>query len=221
MRRFDVRQARVSRCPRAPGRALAKSAGPSIMCLTRAVWPLGAKVCSSVKRRRTGKPKDGHARLSSKRGRAFSPQPKGAVRCASCRGVRPFVRSWLKRRSARCEPTFMLLPTTRQAHVDAPGPCGGKVARGGLSCVQRALCRRPGDRDRAGHQFEARGLMRTARRAPDQPCSLPPSTARVARSGPKSSALSIDINSAKRVRARLTRLLMVPIAHSQIAAASS
>jgi hypothetical protein len=26
----------------------------------------------------------------------------------------------------------MLLPTMRQAHVDAPGPCGGKVARGGL-----------------------------------------------------------------------------------------
>ena len=42
------------------------------------------------------------------------------------------------------------------------------------------------------------------------------------RSGPTSSSiLSIASSSASRMRARLTRLLMVPTAHSQIAAASS
>jgi len=49
----------------------------------------------------------------------------------------------------------------------------------------------------------------------------PASTARVARSGPKSSTLSMARRSASRVRARLTRLLMVPTAQPQIAAASS
>jgi hypothetical protein len=47
------------------------------------------------------------------------------------------------------------------------------------------------------------------------------STARVCWSGPNSSALSMPINSASRVRARLTRDLMVPTAQSQICAASS
>src|SRR5947208_9384308 len=50
---------------------------------------------------------------------------------------------------------------------------------------------------------------------------LPVSTARISWSGPKSSALSIDINSARRVRARLTRLLIVPTAQPQMPAASS
>src|SRR4029453_9486086 len=47
------------------------------------------------------------------------------------------------------------------------------------------------------------------------------STARVVSSGPKSSALLTCSNSASRVRARLTRDLMVPTAHPQIPAASS
>lgn len=52
--------------------------------------------------------------------------------------------------------------------------------------------------------------------------SPPPAiTARICSSGPKSSAASIDINSASRVRARLTRDLMVPTAHPQMWAASS
>src|ERR1700685_3575805 len=50
---------------------------------------------------------------------------------------------------------------------------------------------------------------------------VPVRTAREARSGPKSSMLSMDRRSARRVRARLTRLLMVPTAQPQIAAASS
>jgi hypothetical protein len=49
----------------------------------------------------------------------------------------------------------------------------------------------------------------------------PARTARVARSGPKSSTPSMARRSASRVRARLTRLLMVPTAQPQIAAASS
>jgi hypothetical protein len=48
----------------------------------------------------------------------------------------------------------------------------------------------------------------------------PASTARVCRSGPNSSALLIDSNSANRVRARLTRDLMLPTAQPQILAAS-
>ena len=52
--------------------------------------------------------------------------------------------------------------------------------------------------------------------------SPPPAiTARVCWSGPKSSAPSIAISSASRVRARLTRDLMVPTAQPQILAASS
>jgi hypothetical protein len=52
--------------------------------------------------------------------------------------------------------------------------------------------------------------------------SPPPAiTARVCSSGPNSSALSIDISSASRVRARLTRDLMVPTAQPQMWAASS
>ena len=51
--------------------------------------------------------------------------------------------------------------------------------------------------------------------------AVPVSTARVARSGPKSSTLSIAKRSASLVRARFTRLLIVPTAQPQIAAASS
>ncbi len=49
----------------------------------------------------------------------------------------------------------------------------------------------------------------------------PASTARVVWSGPRSSTLSIDSSSANRPRARLTRLLIVPIGQRQMAAASS
>jgi hypothetical protein len=48
-----------------------------------------------------------------------------------------------------------------------------------------------------------------------------PTAARVSWSGPKSSALSIERIVASRLRARLTRLLMVPTAQPQICAASS
>jgi len=51
--------------------------------------------------------------------------------------------------------------------------------------------------------------------------SSPLNTARVARSGPKSLTLSMCSKFASRVRARLTRLLMVPTAHPHISAASS
>src|SRR5262249_10332576 len=55
----------------------------------------------------------------------------------------------------------------------------------------------------------------------DQPRPPAERIARVAWSGPKSSVPSIERRSDSRVRARLTRLLMVPTAQSQMAAASS
>ena len=55
----------------------------------------------------------------------------------------------------------------------------------------------------------------------DQPRPPAERIARVAWSGPKSSVPSIDRRSDKRVRARLTRLLIVPTAQSQMAAVSS
>jgi len=51
--------------------------------------------------------------------------------------------------------------------------------------------------------------------------SPPASTARTCSSGPKSSALLTCMSSASRVRARLTRDLMVPTAQPQMFAASS
>jgi hypothetical protein len=58
-------------------------------------------------------------------------------------------------------------------------------------------------------------------RRPGQPRPPALRMARVDWSGPKSSALSMERRSASLVRALLTLLLMVPTAHSQIAAASS
>src|SRR5665213_3107112 len=87
------------------------------------------------------------------------------------------------------------------------------------SCGQRNAGRHPLGQSRPA----AARVMLIANQALERLRQLPPRarTARVVSSGPKSLVPSIDINSASRVRARLTRDLMVPTAQPQMLAASS
>jgi hypothetical protein len=102
------------------------------------------------------------------------------------------------------------LPTATMALCPRGAKAASKVARH----THRVL----NDRKEASplHKFRGRASRFGRARYPS-----PVRTARVVWSGPRSSTLSIASSSASRPRARLTRLLMVPIGHPQMTEASS